>query len=452
MNVSKNSVRIDEEIQLQVSVKFKPFLGDKKKIITVSIRYVYLYHMVMDSPKQHSNKILKYAKEMPSSSETERFSAYDYILDWLSQYYGAENNSLTVKCCLKEIQLHQKIHESLIPLINPKYHSNTPLKPVSSTDPICARPGNKSGNIGDWVVDIIEDIRNEHKCDKYSSVLCGTANEALHMPEYSTEYLNDNDPYMMNLLSVIKNRPFDLIAKMAEVPVNKGTHKKYLNMIYGSGNTPVKFHYDKNKERTVEKAMGYLYLYLTAFRQNPKSFDSSRCKDDTIKNRIPTIASAAIRLQHTILKRTDCERFIENLIKDHGDLSDFILYFDFPYIGTEKYYPSVNAKKKGKKKETKKELCVKLHTKFKETVDKAIEAKAIVVISYRVTIGTSHHLGENDVREILDSLYRGQQFYIDFKRPDNPNTQIEAVISNVRFKNCNKYDKNVDDIIKKLKI
>lgn len=470
MKVSKKSIRIDKEIMLGVSEKFKPFFNDNFNVISVSIQYVFLYRILKCSSEKHKKKILESAKEIPSSKKVTRFCTYDYLLDWLSQYYGTESITHTVKCCLKEVELQTEINESLMPLINPKYHSDTSLKPMSRKKPICARPGNKSGNIGDWVVDIIEDIRNEHKCDKYSSVLCGTANEALHMPEYIDEYLNDNDKYMINLLTVIKNRPFDLIAKMTEVPVNKETHEKYLNMIYDSGDTPVKFYSDRNKERTLEKAMGYLYLYLTAFRQNPKSFNS-RCKDGVIKNRIPTIVSAAIRLQHTKLESLDCERFIKNLINDHEDLADFILYFDFPYIGTEEYYHTSKIQSEGKsnekeekeknekqneekqkddkeKNEEIKELCVKLHTKFKETVDEAIKAKAIVVISYRVTIGTSHHLGENDVREILDSLYRGQQFFIAFKRPNRSNKQIEAVISNVRFKNYIEYDKNVDDIIK----
>ncbi len=453
MKVSKKSIRIDKEIMLGVSEKFKPFFNDNFNVISVSIQYVFLYRILKCSSEKHKKKILESAKEIPSSKKVTRFCTYDYLLDWLSQYYGTESITHTVKCCLKEVELQTEINESLMPLINPKYHSDTSLKPMSRKKPICARPGNKSGNIGDWVVDIIEDIRNEHKCDKYSSVLCGTANEALHMPEYIDEYLNDNDKYMINLLTVIKNRPFDLIAKMTEVPVNKETHEKYLNMIYDSGDTPVKFYSDRNKERTLEKAMGYLYLYLTAFRQNPKSFNS-RCTDGIIKNRIPIIASAAIRLQHTILKRTDCERFIKNLIKDHEDLDDFILYFDFPYIGTENYYHTSKIQSEGKTNETNekneeiKNLCLKLHTKFKKVVDKAIEAKAIVVISYRVTVGKKSLLKEDDVREILDSLYSGQQFFIDFKRPKRRNKQIEVIISNVRFKNCNKYDKNVDDIIK----
>ncbi len=453
MKVSKKSIRIDKEIMLGVSEKFKPFFNDNFNVISVSIQYVFLYRILKCSSEKHKKKILESAKEIPSSKKVTRFCTYDYLLDWLSQYYGTESITHTVKCCLKEVELQTEINESLMPLINPKYHSDTSLKPMSRKKPICARPGNKSGNIGDWVVDIIEDIRNEHKCDKYSSVLCGTANEALHMPEYIDEYLNDNDKYMINLLTVIKNRPFDLIAKMTEVPVNKETHEKYLNMIYDSGDTPVKFYSDRNKERTLEKAMGYLYLYLTAFRQNPKSFNS-RCTDGIIKNRIPIIASAAIRLQHTILKRTDCERFIKNLIKDHEDLDDFILYFDFPYIGTENYYHTSKIQSEGKTNETNekneeiKNLCLKLHTKFKKVVDKAIEAKAIVVISYRVTVGKKSLLKEDDVREILDSLYSGQQFFIDFKRPNRRNKQIEAVISNVRFKNYIEYDKNVDDIIK----
>lgn len=453
MKVSKKSIRIDKEIMLGVSEKFKPFFNDNFNVISVSIQYVFLYRILKCSSEKHKKKILESAKEIPSSKKVTRFCTYDYLLDWLSQYYGTESITHTVKCCLKEVELQTEINESLMPLINPKYHSDTSLKPMSRKKPICARPGNKSGNIGDWVVDIIEDIRNEHKCDKYSSVLCGTANEALHMPEYIDEYLNDNDKYMINLLTVIKNRPFDLIAKMTEVPVNKETHEKYLNMIYDSGDTPVKFYSDRNKERTLEKAMGYLYLYLTAFRQNPKSFNS-RCTDGVIKNRIPTIVSAAIRLQHTILKRTDCERFIKNLIKDHEDLDDFILYFDFPYIGTENYYHTSKIQSEGKTNETNekneeiKNLCLKLHTKFKKVVDKAIEAKAIVVISYRVTVGKKSLLKEDDVREILDSLYSGQQFFIDFKRPNRRNKQIEAVISNVRFKNYIEYDKNVDDIIK----
>lgn len=453
MKVSKKSIRIDKEIMLGVSEKFKPFFNDNFNVISVSIQYVFLYRILKCSSEKHKKKILESAKEIPSSKKVTRFCTYDYLLDWLSQYYGTESITHTVKCCLKEVELQTEINESLMPLINPKYHSDTSLKPMSRKKPICARPGNKSGNIGDWVVDIIEDIRNEHKCDKYSSVLCGTANEALHMPEYIDEYLNDNDKYMINLLTVIKNRPFDLIAKMTEVPVNKETHEKYLNMIYDSGDTPVKFHYDKNKERTLEKAMGYLYLYLTAFWENPKSFNSN-CKDGVIKNRIPIIASAAIRLQHTILKRTDCERFIKNLIKDHEDLDDFILYFDFPYIGTENYYHTSKIQSEGKTNETNekneeiKNLCLKLHTKFKKVVDKAIEAKAIVVISYRVTVGKKSLLKEDDVREILDSLYSGQQFFIDFKRPKRRNKQIEVIISNVRFKKSTEYDKNVDDIIK----
>lgn len=460
MKIGKKSIRLGGNILSSVSEKLLPFFSEDFNAISVSVKYAFLYCTEFDKMREiPKEKIVQLAKEIPSSKEVKRFCIYDSTLDWLSTYYGTDTITHTVKCCLKEVELQTKIQESLMPLINPKYCTNESLKPLPKNDLICARMGNKSSNIGEWVTDVINEMRIEYNRNYYASVFAGTGNELLHMLEFENEYLNDKDGYMINLLKVIREHPFELIEKMANVPVDEKTHKKYLDMIYGTkkengegeGND-TKFRYDKNIERTIEKALAYLYIILTQYQGNPKSFNS-KCSENVIKNRIPVIARASVRLQKVKIKWNDFKTFIKSLISEYGSLEDFILYWDFPYIGTEKYYSVCKSQKKKRlSKDEKAEKCMELHTAFRKAVFNSIRKKAIVVISYRATISNSSYLSENEVRDILDKLYEGKGFFIGFMRPERSKTQIEIIISNVEFKNSVIYNNSIDSIIKTLKI
>lgn len=402
--------------------------------VVYAVDWTFKDFFIDDVERSIDEAILKEAKEI-SSEVLVSFRCEPEVMERLKKHFNAETITETVKCCL---------------LVFVKYYTKITLEKLSDSEYLSSRAGAKRGIVLDLVENAIKDIMGKEEVSVYAEPFMGTANVFLHLPLSKHElkslkkYLNDADMRIVNLFNVLQKYPDDFI-KALLVDVNEEVFK-YMKKLRDEIELPT-----RNKKDQITSAVAFYYtLLLSLF------YKGGSLRDDTtsltIEKKFEIIRKIAELLEDVSISKNDWEYFLKKIMKKHEN-EKVLIYADPPYIFTEKMY---DASKKGFN-----------HKKFGKTLLSYDPKKVTFLLSYRATIRDSDSnrkkdLTDKDVQKILDDIYRKEyscikqdsctkpDTYIAFAKASNKfnETQVEVLISNVKFKGSVKYDKNIAILMK----
>ena len=318
-------------------------------------------------------------------------------LDFLQNYYGVNLSiSEVLRCCITDV-----LHDVGKP---------QKLKPSNN---LFYMAGQKNPQMQEILNGCFNSLKTKHKFSGYVEPFTGTANVLLHKPErLKREWLNDNSVYLVNVLSVLRDYPLELILAVWKRGYSKATFNMNKAMLKG------RFSFKEKKATLISRAAAFYFNRYASHYGDGKSY-KKKMKQDTFQHKLDTIGILSERLQNTQIKKRDALYYCKTL----KGISDHLIYFDSPYIGSEEYYRENNSKG----------IIFSSHTALRNRVEQ-LRRKNICVISYRTTASDSmrqNGITDEYVRHTLNRLFCGKDYH--YITTPYIKGQIEIVIATVPF-------------------
>ncbi len=414
------SVRINQEISDKV-VKVESKLKNCTTcfILKTTVDWTSKNIFKTKLKKKTINKIVEKAEKIPSKKGV--CFRYDKdVIERLKRYFDVNSNTEVIKCCI-------------ITFIE-YYNSNKFTSgQLSSREYLVSRAGAKKGIVLDLVENANKDIMHKKDISAYVEPFMGTANVFAHLPQPEAncvkKYLNDAECDIVNFFKVLQE-DFDGFINALPSEANPEVFQQMV-LTRKTIKLPT-----RSKKKQIASAVAFYCTLLLSYYGDMQSF-RKEATSKTLDNKINTIRKVAELLEDVSISKNDWEYFLKKIMNvPKNEKEKVLIYADPPYIFTEKVY---DASKKGFN-----------HKKFGKQLISYGEEGATFLLSYRATARKKSKYTNADVQEVLDSIYMGDKSYIAFtwasKRKNE--TQVEVLISNVKFKGSVKYDKNIAILMK----
>ena len=442
------SIRTDkkniDEIRGLLNPLFINSLADSL-IIQLAVAYVCEYYRINktdESKREEINKVIDEASNLQDKkNDLVSFRISSELKDEIKKVYRSKTVTFAINCCLIEFRNHILASETLSQCSTMQFSYTS--SPLERNEYLFARLGLKNNNLLDMITETIEEIQNSNNCDKYYEPFTGTANVLLHLTtKFTTEEINDGDEDIINLLSVIQKWGDEFIFKLLQYPVKKETFDE-LKVENKNNDKGCKNKSSRSKKLKLNNAVIFFYTILLSYYGKGDSL-KEKVTDETLLKKLIVLFKMHQRLADVKITKNNAFYFLKKISKlDIEVLKKTIINFDPPYIATEQYYPV--SQKNLKKTVLKASFHRKLNKKILALKDKG----ANIVISYRATVTSNNKYGmtNENVQEILDELYKGKGFFIQFEKVKNE--QIEIVLTNVQVSGSYSYNISIADLIKK---
>jgi DNA adenine methylase len=166
---------------------------------------------------------------------------------------------------------------------------------------------------GDWFIknDII-DLLVKSGCTVLVEVFGGSGVISMYAPrdKFKVIVYNDIDDLLVNFFTVLKEKPQELIKRLALLPVSRTIYEKYANM-YRSG--------EIHKLDPVEKATAFFYLNRVSFSGFAKSF-GIKCERSIAKD-----------VKKAVMKLEEYAKMWADVVIENRDFRQIIKTYDRPY-------------------------------------------------------------------------------------------------------------------------
>lgn len=160
--------------------------------------------------------------------------------------------------------------------------------------------------------------------ERYIEVFGGAGWVLFGKEQHKMEVFNDADGNLINLYRQIKNNCDELKSEIDWLQ-SRELFFEYRNQIEG------------NAQLTdLQRAARYFYLIKCSFGSTKTSFATA---PKNLNKTIENLSQYKNRLRNVIIENRDFEKLIKTY-----DRQNALFYCDPPYVGTEKYYNSVNFK------------------------------------------------------------------------------------------------------------
>lgn len=325
------------------------------------------------------------------------FRLSDQMCIILEDYYGnSDELSFVVRCAIRDV-----------------LNNNRRPTELAKDEKIRFMVGQKNSQMTEWLNGIFNDIKHRRtSLGGYSEAFTGTANVFLHMDAKiiaENTILNDNSEHGCNLLQVIKNYPVELKEEILSLTVSAEGFKKAQKELEKIKLT--------SKKKRVRAAALFFFLSNCSVYGKAESYHEKK----RFLSLVDVISAVHKKLENVEITKRDALYHLDKLM----NVTNHLLFFDPPYIGTETYYKHQNSAGN----------VFKLHHELRNRIMR-LKENNVCVITYRVTASkTMKSKGYTDelLKRQLDELYLNRGFYIAFKQLKRTRGQIEILISSEQF-------------------
>lgn len=404
--------KVDLRISRQMAAEVCAFYGCIRlsEALQNSVRDAVLKHTMHTRNKRHWTPAETLALvEQDKNPKTQRVSVYleEVVLEFLREYYCPKayiTDATTIRCC---------VYDTLNGAVT-DWH----LKP---TDSVFYMVGQKNPQMQSLLNECFKDIHSVYRIDGYAEPFAGTANVLLHTGESDAEFLNDNSADLVNLLRTIRDYPYEFKAELLSMGTEHSdfdTYKKELEK---------PLHLKSPKSASIHRAA---LLWICRYCSNYGQGKHYRAiTPDAVMKKLDSIYGISERLQGVDIKKRDALYFSRTL---RDEAENFLIYFDAPYICSEKHYKHNNAKRK----------VFSAHTALRNRVQE-LRTRHICFLSYRITSSKSMKkkgISDEILCRELDRLYLNRGFHYRLKRLKNAKGQIEILLATEPFCESHPYN------------
>jgi len=325
------------------------------------------------------------------------FRLSDQMCIILEDYYGnSDELSFVVRCAIRDV-----------------LNNNRRPTELAKDEKIRFMVGQKNSQMTEWINGIFNDIKHRRtSLSGYSEVFVGTANVFLHLDAEiiaGDNILNDNSEHGCNLLQVIKNYPVELKKEILSLSISADGFERAKKELKGIKLT--------SKKKRVRAAALFFFLCNCSVYGKAEYYHEKK----RFLYLVDVISAVHKKLENVEITKRDALYHLNKLM----NVSNHLLFFDPPYIGTEDYYQHQNSNRK----------VFRLHQELRNRIMR-LKENNVCIVTYRVTSSeTMKSKGYTDVvlKRQLDELYLNRGFYIAFKPLKRTRGQIEILISSEQF-------------------
>lgn len=264
----------------------------------------------------------------------------------LMDYYKTNNFSFAVRCAIRDA-----------------LNKNHRPEQLTEQEKIRYMIGQKNSQMARWLNDIFNDIKKRRtSLSSYSEAFVGTANVFLHLDAEIIAgdiILNDNSEHGCNLLRVVKDYPVELKEEILSLTISADGFERAQKELKG-----IKF--TSKKKRVRAAALFFLLSNCSVYGKAEYYHEKKR-----FLHLVDVLSAVHKKLENVEITKGDALYHLDKLM----NVSNHLLFFDPPYIGTESYYKHQNSDGN----------VFKLHHELRNRIMR-LKENNVCVITYRVTI------------------------------------------------------------------